>query len=280
LRRGRLLKRLFDEAGLRCGVYSFDIIGDIAILKFIGGFLEDAGVIARRLLEELPNVRVVLGQVSPVSGVFRVRKLVWLAGENRFETVHREYGCLFKVDLSKCYFSPRLQFERFRIAKLVKPNEVVINMFAGVGCFSIIIAKYSSASKIYSIDLNPHAYNYMCENIRLNKVENRVVPILGDAKEIILNRLVDVANRVLMPLPEKAYEYLDYALKALKGEGYIHYYDFVKSGKNENPIKKGVLKVSEKLKSLNVDFEIGFGRVVRSVGPRNYQIVLDIFVKL
>lgn len=221
-----------------------------------------------------------LKQTSPVSNKFRLRSLEWVVGKKKTETVYREYGCLFKVDLEKCYFSPRLSYERMRIAQKVQPGEVIVNMFAGVGCYSIIIAKYVKVSKIYSIDLNPDAVRYMRENILLNKVQNQVVAIQGDAKKVIQQTLKNKVDRVLMPLPERAYEYLDYALFALKPVGgWIHYYAFEHAKKPEKPIEKAKAKVTEKLQRLAVDFEIPFYRVVRGVGPNWFQVVLDIKVK-
>jgi tRNA (guanine37-N1)-methyltransferase len=203
--------------------------------------------------------------------------LEWVAGEKKTETVHKEFGCSFKVDLGKCYFSPRLSFERMRIAKLIQPNEVVVNMFAGVGCYSIIIAKHSCLEKIYSIDINPTAIQFLKENARLNRVEMRVLPILGDAKETIETRLQRIADRVIMPLPEKAYEYVETALQALKPNGgVIHYYDFEHSAKDENAIEKTGKKISEKLKTLGINFDILSSRIVRTTGPNWYQIALDI----
>jgi tRNA (guanine37-N1)-methyltransferase len=167
-----------------------------------------------------------------------------------------------------------------RTAEKIRKGEVIVNMFAGVGCFSIIIGKHSGAEKIYSIDINHVAVQKMQENVRLNRLYGRVIPILGDAKEIIEERLCHVADRILMPLPEKAYEYLPYALLALKNAGgWIHYYDFEHAKKNENPIEKVYRKVTERLESLDVAFEIPFGRTVRSVGPNWYQTVSDIRVK-
>jgi len=219
----------------------------------------------------------VLAQTSPVRGDFRLRKLEYIAGENKAITLHKESGCLFSVNVGECYFSPRLFYERMRIAKQVRKGEVIVNMFAGVGCFSIAIAKHSNAEKLYSIDINPVAVQNMQENVRLNRVYGKVMPILGDAKEVIEKTLCHVADRVIMPLPEKAFEYLPYALLALKkAGGWIHYYDFEHAKKNEDPIVKVRLKVAEKLGSLGVAFEIPFGRVIRTTGPNWYQIVLDI----
>ncbi|MEM1538846.1 MAG: class I SAM-dependent methyltransferase family protein [Candidatus Bathyarchaeia archaeon] len=259
---------------------SYDIVGDIAIIRLNENSLEYAQLIAKAIMGIHKNVKTVLAQTSPVYGEFRLRKLEYVAGENKTITIHRESGCIFSVDIEKCYFSPRLSYERLRVAKQVGNGEKVVNMFAGVGCFSIVIAKHSKAEKIYSIDINPVAVKYMQENVRLNGVYGRVIPLKGDAGEIIQKSLVQKADRVLMPLPEKAFQYLDYAILALqKGGGYIHYYDFEHARKGENVVEKVKEKIAGKLKSLNVKFDIPFGRVVRTTGPNWYQVALEILIK-
>ena len=259
---------------------SYDIIGDVVVVRIPEYIKHRREIIAEAIMQGHKHVKTVQCQVSPVSGYLRLRELEWVAGEKRTETIHRESGCVFKVDLEKCYFSPRLSYERMRIARLVQPGEVIVNMFAGVGCCSIIIAKHSKAEKIYSIDINPAAIQYMRENIKLNKIEERVVSIQGDAKRVIEEELRNLADRVLMPLPERAYEYLDCAVLALKPKGgWIHYYNFEHAKKGENPVEKIELKVSKKLQMLGANFEVTLGRVVRGVGPNWFQIVLDIVVK-
>jgi len=273
------LAEMLEGGELKILPSSYDIIGDIAVIRIPDDLKHRAKEIAGAIMQINSHVHTVLNQVSPVSGDFRLRRLEWVMGEEKTETIHKEHGCLFKVDLEKCYFSPRLSFERVRIARQVRPSEIVVNMFAGVGCFSILIAKKSEAKKIYSIDINPYAIRYAKENVMLNRVEHAVKPMLGDAGSIIEEKLKGVADRVLMPLPEKAYEYIDFAVEALKpGMGIIHYYDFTHVGRGENPIDKVRERVSRKLRLLKVDFEVYFGRVVRTVGPRWFQIVLDITV--
>jgi tRNA (guanine37-N1)-methyltransferase len=276
----KILLEILPPEDLAYVYNSYDIVGDIAVIRLTEKSRKYSEIIGEAILNVHKNVKTVLAQTSPIHGDFRLRKLEHVAGENRTITVHKESGCLFTVDVEKCYFSPRLFYERMRIAKQVDSGEVVVNMFAGVGCFSVIIAKHSDARKVYSIDVNTVAIQYMQENIMLNRVYGKVVSLEGDAKEIIKDRLCHVANRVLMPLPEKAFEYLPYALLALKKTGgWIHYYDFEHAKKNESPVEKVKLKVAEKLKSLNVDFEFPFSRVVRTTGPNWYQTVLDIRVK-
>jgi tRNA (guanine37-N1)-methyltransferase len=271
------LSRVLSSEDLGKVYRSYDIIGKIAIIKSSCASLANAQTIAKAIMAVQKNVKTVLIQKSPVAGDFRLRRLTHVAGEHKTSTTHKESGCVFLVDVEKCYFSPRLSHERSRIAGMVKPKETVVNMFAGVGCFSIMIAKQVNTSKVFSIDVNPSAIQFMQENIRLNRVYDRVIPLLGDSKEIISNRLQRVANRVLMPLPEKALEYLPCAVSALKTSGgWIHYYDFEHVKKTENPTEKTRLKVAQKLASLNVTFDLPYSRVVRTTGPNWYQVVLDI----
>lgn len=276
--RNRLSEFVSSEEST-CIYNSYDVIGDIAIIRVTEKSRKFSRIIADTIMNVHKNVKTVLAQTSSVRGDFRLRKLDFIAGQNKTTTVHKESGCLFSVDVEKCYFSPRLLYERMRIAKQVGNGEVVVNMFAGVGCFSIIIAKHSKAEKVYSIDVNPVAFQFMQDNIRLNRIYRRVISMKGDAREIIEKRLYRVADRVLMPLPEKAFEYLPYAVSALKeAGGWIHYYDFEYAKKNENPIEKVKVKVAEKLQSLGVTFTIPFDRVVRTTGPNWYQVVLDVNV--
>jgi tRNA (guanine37-N1)-methyltransferase len=257
---------------------SFDIVGDIAIIKTSSDPL-DAEAVAKQIMAVHLGVKSVYAQISPVKGEFRVRTLKLLAGEPKTSTRHKEAGCIFSVDIKACYFSPRLSFERARVASLVKTGETVVNMFAGVGCFSIIIAKKASPKMVYSIDINPTAAKNMEENVRLNRVYGKVKPMLGDSKKVVSDQLRGVADRVLMPLPEKALEYLPYAVSTLKDEGgCIHYYDFQHATAVEDPNEKTRQKVGEKLDSLGVGHRFVFSRVVRSTGPNWYQTVLDIEV--
>jgi len=272
-----ILSEILSQEELAYVYNSYDIVGDIAIIRVSEKSKRYSKIIAGEIMRVHKNVETVLSQTSPVYGDFRLRKLEFVAGKAKTVTVHRESGCLFSVDLEKCYFSPRLFCERMRIAKQVRAGEVAVNMFAGVGCFSIVMARHSKVRKVYSIDVNPTAIKYMQENVRLNGVYGKVIPLLGDAKELVKKGLCHVADRVLMPLPEKAFECLPYALLALKkAGGWIHYYGFEHAKRNENPIEKVKLKVTEKLQSLGVAFEIPFDRVVRTTGPNWYQIALDI----
>jgi tRNA (guanine37-N1)-methyltransferase len=256
-------------------------VGDIAIIKVASGSLVNAQTIANQIMVVHRNVKTVFAQNSPVLGDFRVRELKLLAGEAGTSTKHKELGCVFAVDVEKCYFSPRLLYEHSRIARLVKAGETVVNMFAGVGCFSVVIAKTVPQTKVFSIDVNPTAVQYMKENVKLNRVYGKVTPLLGDSKDLINTQLRGVADRVLMPLPEKALEYLPYAVSALKKRGgWIHYYDFQHAVGDEEPVEKTKVRVAQKLDCIGVDYTFPFSRMVRKIGPNWYQTVLDIAIDL
>jgi tRNA (guanine37-N1)-methyltransferase len=258
---------------------SFDIIGDIAIIKTSNANSDEAKLIANKILAIHKNVKSVFTQTSGIKIGYRTRELKYLAGENRTVTEYKESGCIFEVDIGKCYFSPRLSYERKRISKLVNSGETVVNMFSGVGCFSVIIAKSMPSAKVYSIDINPSAVEYLGKNICRNHLYASVIPLLGDAKKIVESQLVGVADRVLMPLPELALKYLSTAICALKPSGgWIHYHDFEHAASIEDPIEKSIDKVSQTLDSISVGYRFANSRVIRSTGPNWWHIVLDIHV--
>jgi tRNA (guanine37-N1)-methyltransferase len=254
-----------------------DIVGDIAILKIADEFQDEKHRIAESLLDLAPYLRVVLGQTGPVESQFRTRKLEWLAGEHRTETVHREFGCQYKVNLETTYFSPRLSHERKRIANLVTAGECIVNFFAGVGSFSIMIAKQSHPSRIYSIDLNPSAARYHAVNNVLNGVQETIDLICGDANQIVSTSLEGSADRVLLPLPELALESLPTAKRALKNErGPVHCYVFVDSGRRSEASNEALSKFKPVLERVDAMQKNAEGHVVRSVGTCRYQVCLDI----
>jgi len=267
------LKGIISDAEISEVYSAFDIIGDIAVIRIPDQLMPKKKEIAEAILNNVKPVKSVFVPSSPVSGDFRVRSLEWAAGENKTLTLHREHGCRFKVDVDKVYFSPRFSTERARIADMVGDGEVVVNMFAGVCVFSIIIARKRKCH-VYSIDINPDAHSLCIENIKLNKVEDRITPMLGDASDIIARELRGKADRVIMPLPERAKEYIKPAVAALKaGGGMIHYFTHIGADSKKDAPKacaaevEGIMKARYKLEGV---------RVVREVGPRFYQVVADL----
>jgi tRNA (guanine37-N1)-methyltransferase len=258
-------------------VYSaFDQIGDIVIIKIPDELIPKKTLIAGAILANVKTAKAVFAQVSAVKGDFRVRDLEFIAGENRTVTEYKEHACRFKVDVAKTYFSPRLSTERLRIAGMVGDNETIVNMFAGVGTYSVVIAKTNKTCKIYSIDSNSAASDLDKINAKLNKVQDRVVSICGDAAEVIKGQLAGQADRVLMPLPERAKEFVDPAVLALKEKGIVHYFAHVKADSKKAGNELGLEDAHDAF--AKYDHQVLATRVVREVGPRIYQIVADVSV--
>lgn len=257
---------------------SYDVIGDIIIMKIPNSLQHKKYTIGKLLLESMKHVKCVFLQTSSVDGDFRLRRLELLAGVDRTVTEYHEHGCRFRVDVGKVYFSPRLSTERHRIAERVRDNEIITNMFAGVGTFSILIAKQNPCSTVYSIDSNPKANNFCLVNTRLNNVQDRVFPLCGDAKYIAGNLLAGLSDRVLMPLPEKAMEFVDSAVACLRNNrGSIHYFAHIRAQNKKDAVRAGKLATTEAFRNYN--HELGTTRIVREVGPRLYQIVSDVLVR-
>ncbi|HSB83614.1 MAG TPA: class I SAM-dependent methyltransferase family protein [Nitrosarchaeum sp.] len=244
-------------------ISSFDQIGDIIIVRIPDSLLTKKKLIGETLLNEVKIAKSVFYQSSPVEGDFRTRNLENIAGDNKTETEYKEFGCKFTVDVENAFFSPRLSTERERISNLVQDGEIVVNMFAGVGMFSIMIAKKKKCT-VYSIDINPIAAK-LCEK--------NIISINGDAAKVIHDQLENKSDRTLMLLPERSDEFLQSAIDATKSGGIIHYYSHIHSDKKSNA---GKLSEEHYLQVTPVKSEILGSKIVRAVGPRYYQTVVDV----
>ena len=257
---------------------AIDLIGEVAIVEIPEELKGHKRIIGESILKAHKNVRTVLAKASAVAGIRRLREYEVIAGSPRTETVHKEHGCVYHLDVRKVYFSPRLSYEHRRVASQVGEKETVIDMFAGIGPFSILIAKMRREVKVYAIDLNPDAVRYLRRNVIANHVMNKVIPIHGDAREIIRERLRGAADRVIMNLPERASEYLDAACEAIKpGGGILHYYCFMGG---DEPIRMAERELAEYLERTGRRLDrILSARRVREVAPAKWQIVVDARIK-
>lgn len=231
---------------------SYDVLGSIALVKMP----EEVGPYAKQVGKAIMTVQKSVRTVCVDEGVkeeYRTRDVRVVAGEEVTEAVHREYGLVFRMDVAKVFFSPRLATERDIVAKQVQPGEVVIDMFAGIGPFSIMIAKSREPKVVYAIDANPDAIRYMEENIALNKVSS-VRPVLGDAREEVGK--LETADRVIMNLPHNARDYLPEALDVLRPGGVVHLYEIMEDSELETR--------SHTL----ADIAVAKGRVMKELGRR------------
>jgi len=256
---------------------SFDIVGSrekaIAIVEIPEELKDKQEIIGKTIMKLHKNIKTVLKKASERKGKTRIREHELIAGDANTEVIHKEYGCLIKVDPQKVYFSPREATERQRIAEQVKPNEDVLVMFSGVCPYPLaIVKKQPKVRKILAVEINPDAHKYAEENVKLNKVEGKVFPILGDVKEVC-PKYYGKFDRVVMPLPLGAESFLDIAIKCLKPEGgIIHFYNW---GSEDDLYSRALKLVEKNVKKLKKRFEILDKRKVLPYAPKKYKVCID-----
>ncbi len=252
---------------------SYDIVGDIGILDLDDELQSFSKIIADGLMKLNPHLRMVVQKTEKTSGQYRIRGTEVITGIGTTETVHVEFSSKFHLDVTSVYFNPRLAHERMRIASQVKNGEVVVDMFAGVGTYSILIAKKQLGARVFSIDLNPSAYKYLKENVFENKVADRVTPYLGDAQEFA-SKSPGIADRVIMNLPADSQAFLGAASKLLKREGgIVHFYCFASRDEElqylSDTFRSGIESFGRRVVSLS------FLRRIKEVGPNRVQVAID-----
>ncbi len=251
-------------------VRSFDVVGNISIIEIPKRLEKKEKLIAQTLLLLFKNIKTVVKKVGSHKGIYRTQKLKIIAGEKNKIAEHKENNVRVKLNVEKCYFSPRLSNERLRISKQIKKNENVLVMFSGVGVYPLVFAKNSFAKKIYGIELNPVAHKYALENIKLNKLEDKLNLFNYDVKKIV-NKLKIKFDRIIMPLPKDAENFLESAFKVSKKGTLIHFYTFSKEDEFDN-VKELIInkckRYKKKCKILNI---IKCGQNA----PREYRICVD-----
>ena len=253
---------------------AFDIIGDIVVIDIPPQLKAYQNTIGEAILQTQKNVTTVLAKASDISGVFRIRDYDFIAGEHKTQTIHREFGCQYHVDIAKAYFSPRLSHEHERVAVQVQDGEVVVDLFAGVGPFSVLIGKRNPTVKVYAVDLNPDAVELLKVNVRVNRVEDHVFPLLADAREISQIKLKGAADRVIMNLPETAIDFVDAACNAINPEGgIVHFYGFVRAPDTIENLKQRFIELVKKNGRKVEAFT--YARSIRETAPFESQVVLD-----
>jgi len=249
---------------------SYDIIGEIILIKLPNDLLKYQKEIGESLLRSNKNIKTVC-LAEPVAGELRTRKIKVIAGEKKTKTTHKEYGLTFDVDVESTYFSPRLATERKRIADQVKPGEIIVDMFAGVGPFSIMIAKYAKSKIIYAVDKNKKAIELAKQNIKNNNVLDKIEVIHADAKN--LDKILKVkTDHIIMNLPFSAHKFFTNALKIANDCCKIHYYDVLKEREVQDRIND-LEKIAEKNKFILTNTNV---RKIKTYAPREFYIGIDI----
>jgi len=245
---------------------SFEVVGDIALVEE-----GDAEAVAAAIMATSKGIKAVIAPISEVEGEFRTRRFRHIAGEARASTIHKEHGLRYRVDLEGAYFTERLGTERLRVARQVRPGDYVLDMFAGVGPFALLLAK--KGARVVAMDKNPVAVKCLRENALLNRIQN--IEILeGDAAELAL-RYAGQADHVIMNLPHSASSFLVPAMRAAKSGGVVHYYCIAP----EDDLYRDEALIRKAAKEMGAEVEALYRGIVRSYAPRRHNVVIDIQVR-
>ncbi|MCD6572572.1 MAG: class I SAM-dependent methyltransferase family protein [Thermoplasmata archaeon] len=241
--------------------------GDVLVLKMEG--IKEKEKIAEVYASAL-KCKSVLEDIGGIEGIERKPNFKFIFG-NDSETIHVENRIKYKFDVARIMFSSGNIDERIRMARVVKKNDIVIDMFAGIGYFTLPMA-YHGKAKVYAIELNPLAFKYLKENIKLNKLEERVFPILGDCREKIPH---GVANRIVMGYLNSI-PFFKYALKGLKGKGIIHFHQKCREEEFPHAVFNEVKEIALQE---GYEAEAIFHKKIKSYAPHIIHGVIDIKVK-
>lgn len=249
---------------------SFDVIGHVLIVKVPEALRAHERDIAQALLDATPRVRTVAHDEG-VQGELRTRALRVIAGEADTRTEHVEYGVRVRVDPATCYFSPRLATERYRVARLVRPGERVVDLMAGVAPFPLVIAKHSEAARVDAVDLNEAATRFARENVRINKVDERVFVEHADARAWARAH-EGVAQRVVTNLPHSAHAFLEEALRVLAPEGGVWHYHCIQA---EDALGRHLAELASRASDVGRALRVTGTRVVRAYSPKERHYAVD-----
>ena len=261
------LKKELNEDELNLLPSGYQMIGSIIILNIKDDLRKHEELIVKAVHELVPYAKTICIKEGGIKGEFRepqIRK----AWGGITETIHHEHGAQFKLDVTKVMWAKGNINERKRIADLVQQGEVIIDFFAGIGYFTILMAM-NGPRIIYAIEKNPAAFHYLIENIKINRLDN-VKALLGTSKELALE--CEKADRIIMGYLPEPEEFLETAFKCLKKKGVIHY-EGIKSKETINELfetvkNKGV-KQGYKCELINT-------QLVKSYGPKKWHVVVDI----
>ena len=247
---------------------SYQRLGDVILLKLLRiENKKEKKKIGKAIQDLYPNVKTVC-EMKRVKGEYREPKVKKLSGDG-FETIHKEHGIKYKLDVSKIMFSKGNLSERKRLINQVKKDDIVVDMFAGIGYFSLPIAKY--VKKIIAIEKNPTAYKYLNENVKLNNISN-IKTINNDCRDV---KLKENVNRVLMGYFPHTEKFLDKAFEIVSKKGTIHYHNTYHEDELwEKPIKEIKKNAEEngyKISNINK-------RKVKTIAPNVWHVVLDYMV--
>ena len=262
--KGKLTDKQLNQLGR-----SYDVVGDIAIIDLPDSLIKKEKIIGEALIKLNKNVEVACKKVGIHHGTFRLQRYKIIAGKRRKTTIYKENNVRLRLHIEKTYFSPRLSTERKRIMEQCKKGEDVLIMFSGVAPYCCVIAKNSGINQVYGVEINKNAHEFALENIELNKLSN-VKLYNGDVRKVV-PRLRKKFDRIAMPLPKSADDFLDIALNVIKKKGIIHFYDFL----HEDKFGDARIKIRNACKAAGLKYKTLNFVKCGQFAPRIHRICID-----
>ena len=267
------LKTMIPKEELKMLPKKWEKLGDILIIKLpaqLESFSEKIGEVYANVLA----CDAVLVDTGGIIGRFREPEIKHIFGRKNTETMHNENGISFHLDPQKIMYSSGNMKERKRMSTISNPSETIVDLFAGIGYFTIPIAVYSKPKKIFACEINPVSFQFLLKNISENNVEEIIEPLLGDSKQISPK---DIADRVVMGYFHETSSFLETALIALKDhKGIIHYHDtFPDKEIPESPLDQ----IQTICNPLDRDVYLLSYQKIKSYAPGISHYVMDIEIK-
>jgi tRNA wybutosine-synthesizing protein 2 len=279
------LKDVLEEGQLKLLPSGIQIIGSIAILSINSDVERFKKNIGEEVLKIYPNINSVYLKKGEIKGIFREPQIEILAFRHniaeKIATI-KENGCIYRFDITKLMFAKGNINERVRIAKQVKSGEIIVDMFAGIGYFSVPIGKLSNPKKVYSIELNPNAFYFLNENLKLNHISHKFETFNSDNRKIVQYLLDNgvKADRVVMGYLPPPMDFMDSAFKISKKGTIIHYECLLNEDleKKKKEVKEILSQILEKAKIQKKSVKLLSINYVKSFKPHVNHEVLDLRV--
>ena len=248
-------------------------IGDVMIIK-LHADIKQYKVIIGEVYAKVLNRKSVLCDIGGISGEYREPNVEIIYGSNDCETVHKENDVRFKLDPMKVMFSSGNMDERKRMANVSNKNEIVVDLFAGIGYFTLPMAVHSRPKKIFACEINPTAFDYLCQNINLNNVTSIVEPLKGDNRKVAPK---NIADRVILGYFCDMQSFLPVAIECLKNHtGIVHYHDIFS---NDVMPDKALQHVNRIVEKYDRKAELLKCKHVKSYAPGVSHYVFDIKIR-
>ena len=247
-----------------------DMVGSIAIIEIPESLVDKETIIADAFLHSHKSIKTVVKKAGEHEGAFRTQRMQHLAGDHTLETVHTELGVKLKMNVEQVYYSTRSSTERKRVYEQIVPGENVLVMFSGCGPFPLAIARNTEAKRVVGIELNPMAHAYGLQNVQLNKLDN--VELLEGDVRMIVPKLGETFDRIIMPLPHTASDFVDLLPSVSKPGTIIHLYDF-----EDEPgfYEKAAAKLESACQNANIKCEILTVVKCGQFSPHRFRVCVD-----